>query len=110
MAAEWRRLPWGKRGRGGGWWRWRLLCRQRLGDERRWWCCCGGRRRGSGVDEGVTVGCGYDAVAVREGVAAAAGETSGGGWGDAGGDGKGVVVGGEGDKVAVTVVVAFGGG
>nr|GEY52082.1 hypothetical protein [Tanacetum cinerariifolium] len=38
-----------------------------------------------------------------KGMAAAAGETSSGGWGDVGGDGKGVVVGGEGDKVAVTV-------
>nr|GEW59165.1 hypothetical protein [Tanacetum cinerariifolium] len=38
-----------------------------------------------------------------KGMATAAGETSGGGWGDVGGDGKGVVVGGEGDKVAVTV-------
>nr|GEW38104.1 hypothetical protein [Tanacetum cinerariifolium] len=44
----------------GGWWRWRLLCRQRrLGDERRWWCCYGGSGGGGG-------GCGVKWRRVRE--------------------------------------------
>nr|GFB47120.1 hypothetical protein [Tanacetum cinerariifolium] len=65
---------------------------------------CKAKRRPIRLDQEVA------AYPLREGVAAAAGETSGGGWGDVGGDGKGVVVGGEGDKVAITVVVSFGGG
>nr|GEZ79601.1 hypothetical protein [Tanacetum cinerariifolium] len=52
----------------------------------------------------------YCTGALLHNITALAGETCGGGWGDVGGDGKGVVVGGKGDKVAVTVVVAFGGG